>query len=577
MHHPPAPPRRPPRWPTTLVPQSPHPPRSAISPHTALWITGVALLATTASALHDDDPKALDRTAPYQGPGWRPGALGTSSLGPPQFGGSFDSQGVQCLAWVSLGDLGVSGGGTDCWGYVSPSGREYAILGTEESTEFLEVTVPTNPVSVGSIPGPVGIWRDVKVYGEYCYSVCETNGLGIQVIDLTQIDAGIVQEVKWVEGTDTGASHNVVINEESGYLYRTGGGGHGLRIYDLANPADPLWVATWDERYVHDAQVVTWADGREIAFCAGGFNGGWSGTGLSILDVSDKQNIKFITELFHPNPGYDHQGWLSEDRQYFYMGDELDEDGVIFTTTHVFDVSDVDQASYLTEFTNQSHAVGHNMYTLDGKLYQANYLSGLRVFDLDQSATAPPEVAYFDPHPGADTADFGGSWGNFPYLPSGVVLLSDRQLGLFILWVGDDIVGTSYCAPSEANSSGTGARIVAQGSDVAVQNDLTLVAYNLPVSKSGYFLVSATQAFIPLPPGSQGTLCLGGQIGRYAKQVQSSGPGGSFSLAIDLGALPVKPPHAVQPGETWNFQAWFRDTHPGQTSNFTDGVSILFQ
>jgi len=484
---------------------------------------------------------------------------------------------VQLLAWVSLGDRGVSLGGTDCWGYVSPSGREYAILGTEESTEFLDVTVPTQPVSVGSIPGPVGIWRDMKVYGEYCYSVCETNGLGIQVIDLTQIDSGIVQEVQWVEGTDSGATHNVVVNEESGYLYRTGGSGHGLRIYDLANPADPVWVATWDDSYVHDAQVVTWSDGREIAFCAGGVNSGWPDTGLTILDVSDKQNILLIAELVHPDAGYDHQGWLSEDRQYFYMGDELDEDGVIFTTTHVFDVSDVDQASYVTAFTNQSHAIGHNMYTLDGKLYQANYQSGLRVFDLDQSALAPPEVAFFDPHPGNDTADFGGSWSNYPYLPSGVVLLSDRELGLFILWVGEELVGTSYCSPAEPNSSGTGARIVAQGSNMVAQNDLTLVAYNLPTAKFGYFLVSATQGFTPFPGGSQGTLCLGGQIGRYANQVQSSGSGGTFSLAIDLGALPVKPPHAVQPGETWNFQVWCRDLNPGATSNFTDAVSVLFQ
>ncbi len=37
--------------------------------------------------------------------------------------------------------------------------------------------------------------------------------------------------------------------------------------------------------------------------------------------------------------------------------------------------------------------------------------------------------------------------------------------------------------------------------------------------------------------------------------------------------MPVNPPMPFQPGETWNFQAWYRDT--GGTNNFTDAVSVL--
>jgi hypothetical protein len=32
---------------------------------------------------------------------------------------------------------------------------------------------------------------------------------------------------------------------------------------------------------------------------------------------------------------------------------------------------------------------------------------------------------------------------------------------------------------------------------------------------------------------------------------------------------------AVLPGDTWNFQAWYRDV--GGTNNSTDGVEITFQ
>ena len=60
-------------------------------------------------------------------------------------------------------------------------------------------------------------------------------------------------------------------------------------------------------------------------------------------------------------------------------------------------------------------------------------------------------------------------------------------------------------------------------------------------------------------------------IGRYNGNV---GTGPTFSRTIDLTSMPVNPAQAVQPGEDWNFQAWYRDV--GNTSNFTDGLNVLF-
>ena len=105
-----------------------------------------------------------------------------------------------------------------------------------------------------------------------------------------------------------------------------------------------------------------------------------------------------------------------------------------------------------------------------------------------------------------------------------------------------------------------------------------LPASQLPLSTVasplfGYFLVSETQGSV-MPPGSDGLLCLGGKIGRYRSNIR---PGPTFSMQIDLTSIPVNPTQAVLPGETWNFQAWFRDKNPGNTSNFTDGIEIVFQ
>ncbi|MCP3918439.1 MAG: PKD domain-containing protein [bacterium] len=145
--------------------------------------------------------------------------------------------------------------------------------------------------------------------------------------------------------------------------------------------------------------------------------------------------------------------------------------------------------------------------------------------------------------------------------------------------VDPPLIGTSYCSPAVANTTGSPATIVAIGSAVVTDNDVTLVAAQLPLGEFGYFLASPTQGFVANPGGSVGNLCLGGGplLGRYAGMAQNSGTTGTFSIPVDLTAVPIAvPPGSVmiQPGDNWNFQCWYRDT---ASSNFTDAVSIDFE
>ncbi len=112
----------------------------------------------------------------------------------------------------------------------------------------------------------------------------------------------------------------------------------------------------------------------------------------------------------------------------------------------------------------------------------------------------------------------------------------------------------------------------ATGSTSVSLNDVTLTASQVPAAQFGYFITSQTQGFFN-PPNSNGFICLGGNIGRY-NQPQNVGQGPSFSIQVDLTSVPVNPPQAVLPGDTWNFQAWYRDI--GNTNNFTDAVSVTF-
>jgi hypothetical protein len=137
-------------------------------------------------------------------------------------------------------------------------------------------------------------------------------------------------------------------------------------------------------------------------------------------------------------------------------------------------------------------------------------------------------------------------------------------------------IGTVYCSPAVNNSTNAPGRLLVTGSIVAVDNDITLTAYDLPPNQFGYFLASETQAFVQNPAGSTGNLCLGGNIARFTAQVQNSGAGGTFAIMPDLTAIPANPVHSIVAGETWNWQAWYRDVILVPTSNFTDAVSIFF-
>ena len=247
---------------------------------------------TTASFAHDDG-KVRDRQRPYAGKGWRE-ADGIPLEG--SVAGTFDSNGVQLRSWLSLSQLSAAAtSGNSCWGYISPAGREYAIIGISDGTAFVEITNPAAATLKAFITGPTSLWRDVRVFRNYCYAASEA-GSGIQVMDMTNLDSlGTVTLLGTVltPTTTTANTHTLAIDETSGFLYRAGGGATGIRIYDLnANPANPTYVGAWSTVYVHECQVKTFTSGpyagRQIAFCCGGQNTGNVNTGLYIVDVTNK-------------------------------------------------------------------------------------------------------------------------------------------------------------------------------------------------------------------------------------------------------------------------------------------------
>lgn len=447
-----------------------------------------ASIVAPAVLAHDGDPKILDKRPAYQGPGYR-NALkrqfaaggGQAELGQ---GELFARSNVTLLAWMPLSDFGVGSGGNgnSCFGYTSNSGREYALFGHSDGTAIVEVTQPGNPVIVAQITGPNSLWRDVRVFGNYAYAGSEGGG-GIQVINLSQVDNGIVTLANTVTTGGTTTSHTLEVNTTSGRLYRAGGGGNGLRIYDLnANPASPTYLGAWPDRYVHETQVVTYPTGgpgggpRELAICCGGLGSGYTDTGIDIVDVTNAAAPVSLLHIGYGQSNYSHQAWLSPDRQFLFHNDEVD--GRPFT--RVFNASNLNAPTpvltYVGEYQN-GVTVDHNLYTKDSRVFHANYRSGLRVFDTTSGVTTPTLVSWFDTYPDDDGGGYNGLWNNYPYFPSGTVIGSDIDRGFFVWWVGDPQIGFTFPqgAPSELDPAGDSTLVeVVQNTPGVLQGTPTL-------------------------------------------------------------------------------------------------------
>ncbi|NNF02890.1 MAG: choice-of-anchor B family protein, partial [Rhodothermales bacterium] len=368
---------------------------------------------------------------------------------------SFPCEGVDMLSFLDMSDLGADRGvrTNDIWGWEDPeTNREYALVGITNQTSFVDVTDPSNPVLVGTLPltstARPSVWRDIKVFKDHAFIVADGAGEhGMQVFDLRQLRNVENPPVEFEETAHYGeiySAHNIVINEDTGYAYSVGsssGGttcGGGLHMIDINEPANPTFAGCYSDGetgrrgtgYSHDAQCVIYHgpdpdyDGHEICL-------GSNETALSIADVTDKENPVTVSTATYPNVAYTHQGWLTDDHRYFYMNDEGDEpQGLVEgTRTLIFDLEDLDEPVLVGEHIAETTETDHNLYIKDNLMYQSNYGAGFRVLDISDPAN-PVEVAYFDTSP---VGGGGGSWSNYPYFDSGTIVVTGGSNGLFIL------------------------------------------------------------------------------------------------------------------------------------------------
>jgi choice-of-anchor B domain-containing protein len=352
----------------------------------------------------------------------------------------------------------------DIWGHIDlNTNKEYAIIGLRNGISVVDVSTPDSPQIIDSISGQSTTWRDIKVHQfydlasqrwrAYAYATADNVSEGLTIIDLS----GLPNSVRLVTRQLTEpAAHNVYIsNVDYGlnialpglepllHIAGSDESSGALRSYRLDDP-ELLALSyqpgsTTSADYSHDLSSLLVKDERAQSDCINANESGcnvlldFNENVLRLWDHSNPEQAVPLSTRSYPNVAYTHSGWWSEDKQFVIVHDELDERNFnLNTTLNIFDITRLSAPLLTGTWTGPTGAIDHNGFVRGNRYYMSNYERGLTVLDITDPST-PVEVAYFDTYPVSDNAAFNGAWGVYPFLPSGIILVSDINSGLYIL------------------------------------------------------------------------------------------------------------------------------------------------
>jgi len=315
----------------------------------------------------------------------------------------------------------------EIWG-IAQDAREYAIIGSTAGTHIFDVTDPESSVEIhfvaGAYTGGGVVHRDYHDYQGYLYIACDEGTSTLQIVDISNLPASV--EVVYDSNALFTRAHNLFVDESNGILYAAGGSQQ-LKLFSLADPTNPVLILNcqtdfpgWSQAgYIHDLYVN---DG--IAYCNAG------GSGLFIADFNDIDNPVFVGSLSsYPDQGYNHSGWLNASGDLYALADETH--GKKIKILDVSDPTDINVLSMLGSEVS-SNSIVHNLIFDGDYLHLSYYYDGYYVFDISDP-TDPVLAAFYDTCIIPNTGSYKGVWGVYPFLPSGIVLASDMQNGLYIL------------------------------------------------------------------------------------------------------------------------------------------------
>ena len=309
----------------------------------------------------------------------------------------------------------------DIWGYVDETGVEYALVGTTKGTSIVSLADPSSPVEVFWEPGTESIWRDLCTWGDYAYITTEAES-GLLIVDMTPLPSTGALTTNYYfgeEGATWSSAHTLFVDEAGfAYIFGSNRGNGGVIILDVhTDPMNPVEIGQFDNWYVHDGFVRN--DTMYLAHIVDGF--------FSIVDVSDRANPVLIATQSTPND-FTHNIWPSDNGSFAFTTDEVA--GAFIAS---YDISDPAAIVELDRIQSSPGAgvIPHNAHVRGDYLITSYYTDGITIHDITHPHNLI-QVGGYDTYPG-QTSNFEGCWGAYPFLPSGLILATDMQKGLFIL------------------------------------------------------------------------------------------------------------------------------------------------
>jgi len=322
------------------------------------------------------------------------------------------------------------------WGWVDPVGNEYAIMGSKAGTYFVNVTNPSAPVQCDFVAGRRSgcIWREVKTYQNYCYIVGDDSPPNsFQIVDMSYLPDSVhvvydsdtlfaTSHTIWVDGTKL---YGAYVRGTSAAFNQSAG----LAVFDISNPSLPVLLRRIEDDFptftsAHDMYVR-----NDTIYASSGFDGLYV---FRLNSLNQFEMLGTLTNYF--NQGYNHSSALSNDGQTLIFCEEIPAGQAVRS----LDVSDISNMQIVSNFQSHVGATAHNPFIKDNYCFIAYYQDGLQVFDIS-NPTNPTLIGYFDTHWQNDAIGnypppvYEGAWGAYPWLPSGNLIVSDMQNGLYVL------------------------------------------------------------------------------------------------------------------------------------------------
>jgi choice-of-anchor B domain-containing protein len=357
---------------------------------------------------------------------------------------------IQSLAVISpfTGTVGIGEADrkySGCWGYTHPlTQQEYAILGSCIGTYFIDISNPATASVTAFVPGRISTsWREIKTYQNYCYVISDDpSPNSFQIIDMSDLPNSVNLVY---DGTDIfERAHTLFIDKDKLYLAHVtslGGAAYSaMSIYSLANPSQPVLLRKISDDLPFIAAVHDMYVNNDTIYASCG------PVGLYVIKYDEQQN-KFVQLGSLSNyaaPMANHSSWLSKDKKHLIFCDEIS--GAPIRAANVENFSNI---QLVASFIPGPHAVPHNPYILNDLAIVSCYQDGINIYNIS-NLNSVYLAGRFDTYPegGLNTGDYGndklkGNWAAYPFFPSGRIIASDINNGLFVFDITDAVTSTS--------------------------------------------------------------------------------------------------------------------------------------